>query len=145
MIYEDEARLWRAVILQAFADAAAPAANPTAANARNRALRNAARAWLMQPSRDLFDVCRLAGEDLNQVMETARKLDAKGWPDATHGHHRMYITGRRSSDAAIEIDPQEKEEIPRSARAHRERLVLGQSGAAQPTLYLSVETDGRGI
>jgi hypothetical protein len=117
MTHDDEARLWRAVILQAFADAAAPADNRSALSPRSHAQRIAARAWLTRPSRDLFDVCRLADQDCNQVMDVARKLKAKGWPDVTEGHHRTHILERHPQHAAMEIDPPQNEEVSRSAGA----------------------------
>ena len=110
MYDHDEARLWRAVILQAFADATGTAVKSAAVKAKTQALRNAARAWLTKPTRDLFDVCRLAGEDINQVVDVAQKLAVKGWPDMIEGHHRTHILerhrhhGRRTSDIAAETE-----------------------------------------
>ena len=77
-------RLFCAVIIQAFEDAAAtvPEPKPGAAKARiwelaaKRRVRDEARVWLIEGSKDFNEVCLLAGMNPAAVMEHARK---QGW------------------------------------------------------------------
>lgn len=95
-----EARLFRAVIVQAFADAtmtirplephtdiASPAGleawvQEIDARIEAESARDEARRWLLEESRDFETVCDLAGIDPARVLGRARRLEKAGWPSA---------------------------------------------------------------
>lgn len=80
-----ESHLWRAVIAQAFVDAATCWAMPDIKSPypyttmRAEAMRDA-REWLTSHSADFQTVCTWAGLDVGSTIEKARQLESKGWP-----------------------------------------------------------------
>lgn len=71
--------LWQAVLAQAVEDAIYGASLSAASKTRQHriAATKAARAWLTTPSRDLAEVCHLAGLEPQAVMEHMRKQIAQ--------------------------------------------------------------------
>ncbi|HHW34340.1 MAG TPA: hypothetical protein GXX24_09420 [Paracoccus solventivorans] len=71
--------LWQAVLMQAAEDAIYGASLSAASKTRQHriAATKAARAWLTTPSRDLAEVCHLAGLEPQAVMEHMRKQIAQ--------------------------------------------------------------------
>jgi hypothetical protein len=67
--FEGNERLWKAVILQAFADITSPSLDP--------ALVQESRNWLTKPSRNFDDVCLWANIDPAQVRKSAIEIVAK--------------------------------------------------------------------
>lgn len=68
-----EHSLWRAVILQALADACAHSESPTAILERQRA-----RAWFFEPNEGFSQVCMLAGMNPDFVRRKAREAVDSG-------------------------------------------------------------------
>ncbi|WP_162560592.1 hypothetical protein [Methylobacterium durans] len=84
----DDLSLWRAVISQAFADAA------TTGMRRETVLeRSDARHWLTTPSQDFHEVCALADLEPTQVRTLAIKHIAEADAD-TKGENRGHLRGR---------------------------------------------------
>lgn len=71
--------LWQAVLMQAAEDAIYGASLSAASKTRQHriAATKAARAWLTTPSRDLAEVCHLAGLEPQAVLENMRKQIAQ--------------------------------------------------------------------
>lgn len=77
---EPEARLWRAVIVQAFNDATGVVHAKTPAQRRNAIrLRDEARRWLTRNGQDFRDVCEMAQIDPKTIGVVVGGLTRKGW------------------------------------------------------------------
>lgn len=80
VMLRNERTLWQSVILRAFLDASFGAEN--AKSYRDSFVYKVqcdARAWLQRGSRDLYDVCDLADVNAEVVLQTARRVEKKGW------------------------------------------------------------------
>jgi len=75
MAYSAEITLWRAVLMQAFIDASAPA-HSTA----DRLAKGDARKFLLNPSPGLSAICDVAEVDARSINREARRRSAAGWP-----------------------------------------------------------------
>lgn len=71
-----EAQLWQAVLLRTVEDALIGVAQESSRDRRILECKHA-RAYLTTPSKDLSEVCALAGMDMQPVMERMRKQIAK--------------------------------------------------------------------
>ena len=78
-----EAALWRAVIAQSIADATGivRGKKPSAYKSAVR-IRDEARNWLLNGSKDFKEVCHFALLDPNAVRESAERMRDGGWESA---------------------------------------------------------------
>lgn len=102
--------LWRAVIQQAFRDAATFTSSTKAWAATIHADRESAREWLTTPSDDLDDVCSLADWEPSQVRKEALAFIAQA--DARHA------AGQRGKPKKASLtDPPANDDQPGQAKA----------------------------
>lgn len=76
-----EADLFRAVVAQAFTDAAIVVDHTGAPKEklRLRRVRDEARAWLLAGGKDLLLICQYAEIDAGYIRRRAREAAARGW------------------------------------------------------------------
>lgn len=84
MVDMPEARLFQAVLLQAFLDAAATPSPTNQGSYHSRASISHARWWLLEGRKDLELVCMYAGIDAQMVRTAAKRMLRDKWPPLAH-------------------------------------------------------------